>query len=425
MFIEKRYPTASLDELSICGGEYGAQSSAIEYHPNRPRYVRITDINEDGSLNNDYASSANIKDDEQYRLKYGDFLFARMGATVGKTYAYTFGDQIYAGYLIRYRLNLEKILPEYLFAFTRLNCYWKWVSINQNGAAQPGINAKKYGSLYVPVPPIEEQKKFIELSQQIDKSKFLLQQILEKFELLKKSRFIEMFGNVATNNKRWEKTKLGNKSVIGSSKRIFANEYTTEGIPFYRSKEIIELGMGEKPSVELYISKKRYQEIKEKFGIPIPGDILMTAVGTIGKFWIVPNSKPFYYKDGNLVYIRTKEFNPLFLKKLLEMLIEKYKVENANGSAYTALTIEKLKDLQIVLPPMTLQKQYEEFHIQIDKSKFNVFQDQTAAQVKVIVVYIIFVSSKGSLLMFLTLKRSIAIERIFLTDIFSLRSSVS
>ena len=203
---------------------------------------------------------------------------------------------------------------------------------------------------------------------------------------LLKSRFIEMFGNVATNNKRWEKTKLGNKSVIGSSKRIFANEYTTEGIPFYRSKEIIELGMGEKPSVELYISKKRYQEIKEKFGIPIPGDILMTAVGTIGKFWIVPNSKPFYYKDGNLVYIRTKEFNTLFLKKLLEMLIEKYKVENANGSAYTALTIEKLKDLQIVLPPMTLQKQYEEFHIQIDKSKFNVFQDQTAAQVKVIVV---------------------------------------
>ena len=187
---------------------------------------------------------------------------------------------------------------------------------------------------------------------------------------LLKSRFIEMFGNVATNNKRWEKTKLGNKSVIGSSKRIFANEYTSEGIPFYRSKEIIELGMGEKPSVELYISKKRYQEIKEKFGIPIPGDILMTAVGTIGKFWIVPNSKPFYYKDGNLVYIRTKEFNPLFLKKLLEMLIEKYKVENANGSAYTALTIEKLKDLQIVLPPMTLQKQYEEFHIQIDKSKF-------------------------------------------------------
>lgn len=98
--------------------------------------------------------------------------FCKNGSDSRENLCLYFGDQIYAGYLIRYRLNLEKILPEYLFAFTRLNCYWKWVSINQNGAAQPGINAKKYGSLYVPVPPIEEQKKFIELSQQIDKSKF-------------------------------------------------------------------------------------------------------------------------------------------------------------------------------------------------------------------------------------------------------------
>ena len=275
----------------------------------------------------------------------------------------------------------------WLYYLMSLPEFRKKAELNMKGSAgQKRVPANFLAKFEISLPPIGLQKVYIDFFNQIDKSKFLLQQILEKFELLKKSRFIEMFGNVATNNKRWEKTKLGNKSVIGSSKRIFANEYTTEGIPFYRSKEIIELGMGEKPSVELYISKKRYQEIKEKFGIPIPGDILMTAVGTIGKFWIVPNSKPFYYKDGNLVYIRTKEFNPLFLKKLLEMLIEKYKVENANGSAYTALTIEKLKDLQIVLPPMTLQKQYEEFHIQIDKSKFNVFQDQTASQVKVIVV---------------------------------------
>lgn len=261
--------------------------------------------------------------------------------------------------------NNKEINVEYLYKFCEL---FDFQRLNKT-VTIPSLTKSDLLKIEIPVPPMKLQEEYRNFLAQVDKSKFLLQQILEKFELLKKSRFIEMFGNVATNNKRWEKTKLGNKSVIGSSKRIFANEYTTEGIPFYRSKEIIELGMGEKPSVELYISKKRYQEIKEKFGIPIPGDILMTAVGTIGKFWIVPNSKPFYYKDGNLVYIRTKEFNPLFLKKLLEMLIEKYKVENANGSAYTALTIEKLKDLQIVLPPMTLQKQYEEFHIQIDKSK--------------------------------------------------------
>ena len=317
--------------------------------------------------------------------KRGDILLAKNGTT--GVAAVVDSDEIFDIYVSLALLRPKSgVNVSYLCSALNSEDLKRQFNSSLKGIGVPNLHLREIKKARIIFPPIDIQNKISSITKQIDKSKFLLQQILEKFELLKKSRFIEMFGNVATNNKRWEKTKLGNKSVIGSSKRIFANEYTTEGIPFYRSKEIIELGMGEKPSVELYISKKRYQEIKEKFGIPIPGDILMTAVGTIGKFWIVPNSKPFYYKDGNLVYIRTKEFNPLFLKKLLEMLIEKYKVENANGSAYTALTIEKLKDLQIVLPPMTLQKQYEEFHIQIDKSKFNVFQDQTAAQVKVIVV---------------------------------------
>ncbi len=142
MFVCKNYPREELDALSHGKGEYGAQSASIEYDPSRPRYIRITDINDDGSLNDDVVCSANIKDDEDYKLSYGDFCFARMGATVGKTYAYKNGNQIFAGYLIRYKLNLGKIIPEYLYEFTRLNEYWNWVRLNQSGAAQPGINAK-------------------------------------------------------------------------------------------------------------------------------------------------------------------------------------------------------------------------------------------------------------------------------------------
>ena len=173
MFVNKNYPRIELDSLSLEKGEYGAQSASVAYDSNRPRYVRITDINDDGSLNNDYVCSSNINDDETYKLTYGDFCFARMGATVGKTYAYKKGNQIFAGYLIRYKLNLEKIMPEYLYEFTRLDEYWNWVLLNQSGAAQPGINAKKYGSLRVPTAPIEEQKKFAAFAQQVDKSKFV------------------------------------------------------------------------------------------------------------------------------------------------------------------------------------------------------------------------------------------------------------
>ena len=194
MFVGKDYPLVPLDDLSLGKGEYGAQSASTEYVPGRPRYVRITDINDDGSLNDDVVSSANIEDDEQYKLSYGDFMFARMGATVGKTYAYKTGNQIFAGYLIRYRLNLEKIIPEYLYAYTRLDEYKNWVLLNQSGAAQPGINAKKYGSLRIPVAPLTEQTAFEDFVKQVDKSKVAAQKALDEAQLLFDSLMQKYFG---------------------------------------------------------------------------------------------------------------------------------------------------------------------------------------------------------------------------------------
>ena len=194
MFLLHDYPTKTLDELSIGKGEYGAQSASTEYDSTRPRYIRITDVNEDGTLNDDKVSSENITDDEQYRLSYGDFMFARMGATVGKTYAFLSGNQIFAGYLIRYKLNLSLANPRYLFWYTKLDDYQKWVKLNQSGAAQPGINAKKYGSLKIPVPPIALQNQFAAFVERVDQQKQTVQQSLEKLELMKKALMQEYFG---------------------------------------------------------------------------------------------------------------------------------------------------------------------------------------------------------------------------------------
>lgn len=194
LFIGKGYPTRTVNEVSLGKGEYGAQSASVEYNPSRPRYVRITDINDDGTLNDDVVASINTADDEEYRLEYGDFMFARMGATVGKAYAFIEGNQIFAGYLIRYKLNQALINPRYLFWYTKLDEYWNWVKLNQSGAAQPGINAKKYGSLRIPVPPIEEQNAFATFVKQTDKSKLSIQQSLNKLELLKKALMQKYFG---------------------------------------------------------------------------------------------------------------------------------------------------------------------------------------------------------------------------------------
>lgn len=172
LFMHRVLPIVRLVDISIANGEYGAGSASAEYDPNRPRYVRITDINDDGTLNDDFVSSKVLTDDDEYKLSYGDFLFARMGATVGKTYAFYSGNQIYAGYLIRYKLDLNKINPRYLYWYTKQNEYWDWVKLKQSGAAQPGINAKKYDSLEIPLAPIKEQDEFASFVEQIDKLKF-------------------------------------------------------------------------------------------------------------------------------------------------------------------------------------------------------------------------------------------------------------
>lgn len=182
---------AKLEDLSIGKSSYGAASASVAYDASRPRYIRITDINDDGTLNDNYVCSINKEDDISYRLEKGDFLFARMGATVGKTYYYKSGSQIFAGYLIRFKLNPMKILPEYLYVYTQTKEYFDWVKLNKSGAAQPGINAQKYSNLLVPLTSIEEQKAFAAFVTQVDKSKFAL---VKSIKLLKKLPFDMLLG---------------------------------------------------------------------------------------------------------------------------------------------------------------------------------------------------------------------------------------
>ena len=194
---------------------------------------------------------------------------------------------------------------------------------------------------------------------------------LEELDIILKSQFVEMFGSVELNDKYFCEQEMSDIADITSSKRIYAHEYQKSGVPFYRSKEIIELGNKKKPSIELFISTKRYEEIKEKYGIPKTGDILITVVGTIGETWIVDTKKPFYYKDGNVLQIRLKkESSKVYFKYVLDILIDIFKRKNVSGSSYSALTIEKFKKMKMIIPPIDLQNQFSEIVKQIDKQKF-------------------------------------------------------
>lgn len=155
----------------------------------------------------------------------------------------------------------------------------------------------------------------------------------------------------------WKEVRLGDVCSISSSKRIFAKEYKTYGVPFYRGKEIIEKQKGCTISNELYITKERYDEIKAKFGVPTINDLLLTSVGTLGIPYIVRNEE-FYFKDGNLTWF--KDFNNLDVKYLYYWFLSPFgKAEidtKSIGSTQKALTIDALSKFCITLPPLPIQR---------------------------------------------------------------------
>ena len=224
----------------------------------------------------------------------------------------------------------------------------------------------------IPLPDLPTQTQIAKI---LDKSTALIAkrkaQIAE-LDVLVQSVFLEMFGDPIKNPKGWETKSLSEICDVSSSKRIFEKEYVSDGIPFYRTKEIVELSKGKRISTELFISKERYEELKEKFTIPEKGHLLISAVGTIGAIWIVDDKQPFYFKDGNLLWVKPIcELSSIYLKLSLEFFIEKYKLSMPKGTAYSALTIEKLKSVRVLFPELNLQTQFAQIveKIQTQKSQ--------------------------------------------------------
>ena len=154
----------------------------------------------------------------------------------------------------------------------------------------------------------------------------------------------------------WKTYKIGDVCEISSSKRVFAGEYRTSGIPFYRGKEIIEKHAGNNPSTEIYIDVSHYNKIRDRYGVPQEGDLLLTSVGTLGVPYVVKD-ETFYFKDGNLTWF--KNFHGIrseYLYYWFHSPRAKAQIDSKSiGSTQKALPIEVLKSFDILLPSLKTQ----------------------------------------------------------------------
>ena len=241
------------------------------------------------------------------------------------------------------------------------------------GTTVKHIQAKSLATVSVSITNMAEQTAIAGIFEQLDETIALHQRKLDLLKEQKKGYLQKMFPKngekvpelrFAGFADDWEERKLGEVATLSSSKRIHLSDYVTEGIPFYRGSEISTGGIT--GNQELFISQGKFDEIKEKYGVPSEGDILVTAVGTLGNLWKV-DSRRFYYKDGNLIQISKMQVNSDYLLTYFTGGIGKKRLlDSAAGSNQKALTMVKMREITVDFPSEDEQKKIGAFFKSLD-----------------------------------------------------------
>jgi len=237
---------------------------------------------------------------------------------------------------------------------------------------QKNLTSEIVRKLEVLVPPLTEQNKIAEILSSVDEEIEKVDQEVKKTEELKRGLMAELLTK-GIGHKKFKKIKIKEISEVTSSKRVMVSDYVNEGIPFYRSTEIIKKSKNLPIINSLHIPLEKFNFFKDRFGAPEKGDLLVTAVGTIGDVYMVQD-EIFYFKDGNSIWIRKiKDYIlPEYLRVILGSNFYREKLNNiAGGSSQKALTIQKLGNVEIPISSITEQKKITEILSEVD-NKINI-----------------------------------------------------
>jgi len=227
-------------------------------------------------------------------------------------------------------------------------------------ATQDNLNLSILRKHEIPVPPIHLQEKIVSILEKAEKLKEMRKEADELTKEYLKAVFLEMFGDPVTNNKGWVLKKLGKLSSVGSSKRVFVDELVEDGIPFYRGTEIGALSESNNISPKFFIKEEHYLKLKESTGVPAVGDLLLPSICFDGRIWQVDTKMPFYFKDGRVLWIHLEksDINSTYLQYLLHEIFVRNYNQIASGTTFSELKIFALKNLDIMVPPISVQNKF-------------------------------------------------------------------
>lgn len=274
----------------------------------------------------------------------------------------------------------EKVYSPYLYYFLFANR--DVFAQTAVGSTVKSLRLPIIQKVSVNIPPLEEQKRIAEILQSVDAEIQKLDLLISETEKIKKGLVIKLFSDQQNNYKY----KIGDISEVTSSKRVMVSDYVDSGVPFYRSTEIIKKSKNIPVTDPYYISQEQFDSFKNRFGAPEKGDILVTAVGTIGDVYLV-QKETFYFKDGNTIWIRKIKdvVSPEYLRMILASTYYREKLNSvAGGSNQKALTIQKMESVEVPIPSIKEQQRLVEILSSIEeKTDIQVLLRQLLTKLKI------------------------------------------
>jgi len=223
--------------------QYGINAPAVNYDGNLPIYIRITDISEDGYFAPETIVAVDHKNSNQFYLEEGDIVFARTGASVGKSYFYNIldGKLVYAGFLIKIRPDHNQLIADFLAQYVKTKVYWDWVKIMSMRSGQPGINGNEFGQLLIPFPKIKEQRTIATALSDVDALIAALDKLIAKKRAIKTAAMQQLL----TGKKRlpgfsgvWSEISIGAEIDLLTGFPFPSDNYSDSGIRLLRGANI-------------------------------------------------------------------------------------------------------------------------------------------------------------------------------------------
>lgn len=350
-----------------------------------PRFLRITDIQDDSV---DWATvpfcEATAAEEEGARLESGDIVFARTGATTGKSYLLRRCPEraVFASYLIRVRPNRALVEPRYLSWFFQTPDYWRQITSSASGTAQPGVNATKLKALQVPTPQLPKQRRIADVLDKADAIRRKRKEAIALTDKFLRSTFLEMFGDPVANSMGWKISRLGDLAEdlrYGTSEKCGSTE-TDGSLPVLR---IPNVAKGVVDWTDLKYARLSSAE-NERLAMQ-PGDILFVRSNgnpeLIGRCAVYDSSRRALFAS-YLIRARIRDGLPLatYLRGVFSSL--SYRQVLTSEARTTAgnynISAEVLRQLRVPVVPHSMVEKYFKIESAIHR-QLGAFENARAA----------------------------------------------